>query len=444
MDIIRRGRLKKQIDESSLEFLQSLDADRWIFDADLLVDKAHTRMLLENKIISEKEASIILDGLKQIEEGGIEILELEAYEDIHACVESKLIELIGEEAGGRMHTARSRNDEVATCIRIALRREELKLIDYLNDLRRTILKRAEENVETLMPGFTHLQFAQPTTLAHHLLAHFDALSRDLERLDALYHRTNLSPLGAAAFASTSFPIDRDRTMELLGFEGLVENSMDAVSARDFLIEAISVFSIIMMHLSRLAEELILWSSQGFDMIELDDAVTSTSSIMPQKKNPDLAELIRAKTGTVYGDLTAVLTIMKAMPMSYNRDLQELTPHLLSAVTITKSSLRGMTKMIGSMRVKSESMRAKLDLGDLMATNLADTLVRECGIPFRTAHKIVGEVISEGRRIEELDEATLKEALDPALSVDRRKVTGGPSPREVRRMIDKRKKALSLT
>ena len=442
MDIIRRARLK-EMDRTALEFMQSIEADRWIFKADLAVDRAHTRMLLENGIISEKDASLILEGLDQIEEAGIDALNLEEYEDIHACVESRLIELIGEDAGGRMHTARSRNDEVATCIRIALREELEKLIDKLNDLRRTILLRAEEHLETVMPGFTHLQFAQPTTLAHHLLAHFDALSRDLERLDGVYSRTNRSPLGAAAFASTSFPIDRRRTMELLGFEGLVENSMDAVSARDFLIEAISVSAIIMMHLSRLSEELILWSSQGFDMIELDDTVTSTSSIMPQKKNPDLAELIRAKTGTVNGALTAALTIMKAMPMSYNRDLQELTPHLIKAVTITATSVSGMERMIRSMKVKRDSMRSKLELGDLMATDLADALVREKGLPFRTAHKIVGKAVSEGYAIEELDEATLRDVLDPMLSVNKRKVTGGPAPEEVKRMIEQRKRELSL-
>ncbi|RJS73492.1 MAG: argininosuccinate lyase [Candidatus Syntrophoarchaeum sp. WYZ-LMO15] len=457
MDIIRRARLS-EMDESTFEFLQSQDADRWIFRADIEVDKAHTRMLLEKGIISEKEASLILEGLEKIEKDGVDALNLERYEDVHAAIESRLIELIGEEVGGRMHTGRSRNDEVATCIRLALRGELGALREELESLRRTILRQAEQHVETFMPGFTHLQHAQPTTLAHHLLAHFDALGRDLERLEAVYHRTNKSPLGAAALASTSFPIDRNRTMELLGFEGIIENSMDAVSARDFLIEAIAVSSILMMHLSRIAEELILWSTQEFNFVELDDAVTSTSSIMPQKKNPDLAELIRAKTGTVFGALIATLAIGKGLPMSYNRDLQEMTPHLLRAITIARASVRGMERMIRGMRVKDGSMRSMLDLGDITATDLADTLVRVTKIPFRTAHQIVGRAVSEGEKITlelidrisaeiigrplssmGLDESALKDALDPVESVKKRSVTGGPAPDEVRKMIASRRR-----
>jgi len=304
-----------------------------------------------------------------------------------------------------------------------------------------------------MPGFTHTQHAQPTTLAHHLLAHATAIVRDIERLNGAYARTNLNPLGAAAFASTGFPIDRKRTTELLGFDGMLGNSMDAVSTRDFMIESMSCFSNVMTSLSRMAEELILWSSSEFDLVELDDSYSSTSSIMPQKKNPDIAELMRAKTGTVNGALVSVLTICKALPYSYNRDLQEATPHLWRAADAVRSSVRMARGMVSTMKVKKENMKLSSDKGFMTATELADTIVRTTGIPFRTAHHIVGAVARSGKTpsLHDLDaismkliheklsakgltEKDIKEALDPAVNINKREVTGGPAPKETNRQV----------
>ena len=285
MDILR-SRLSSKMDEDVKKFVLSLEVDTWLFDADIQVDRAHVLMLCECGIISKEDAFNVFDGLKKIENEGIASINLSDYEDIHAAIETNLIKAIGE-AGGRIHTARSRNDEVATCIRIALRDELLSMFCHINELRGVFIEKSKEHIDTLIPGFTHLQHAQPTTLAHHLLCYADLFGRDFTRLMNAYEHTNLNPLGAAAFASTSFPIDRKRTTELLGFDGLIENSMDAVSSRDYLIECLCSFSNLMTNLSRLCEEIILWATSEFGFIELDDAYSSMSSIMPQKKNPDI-------------------------------------------------------------------------------------------------------------------------------------------------------------
>ncbi|NOQ32757.1 MAG: argininosuccinate lyase, partial [Methanosarcinales archaeon] len=292
---MRKARLSSQ-PEDVLAFTSSLAADRWIFDADLAVDRAHVVMLTEEGIITAEISSLILSALDKIRDAGISALSVE--EDIHAAIEARLIEMIGEDAGGRMHTGRSRNDEVATCLRVRLRDELLMMMRELIRLRQVLITCAKEHIETLMPGFTHTQHAQPTTLAHHLLAHAGALERDFDRLSGAYTRTNKSPLGAAAFAGTGFPINRARTSGLLGFDGVIENSMDAVSARDFLIESVSASANLMTDLGRIASELILWSTSEFDFVTIDDRYASTSSIMPQKKNPDVAELVRGKAGSV--------------------------------------------------------------------------------------------------------------------------------------------------
>ncbi|MCL7414750.1 MAG: argininosuccinate lyase [ANME-2 cluster archaeon] len=456
-NILRRGRLNKE-DPTVLNYLSSMDTDRHIFEADLLTDIAHVIMLTEMGVITKDECTLILNALDTIMGEGFEELDT-SYEDIHISIEAKLIEMVGEDTGGRMHSARSRNDEVATCIRMELRNELLKLMHRLIDLRKTILEIARENPETLMPGYTHLQHAQPTTLAHHLLAHYDAFVRDGQRVLGAYLRTNMSPLGSAAFASTGFEINRERTSELLGFQGLIENSMDAVSTRDFVVESISVFANIMTNISRLAEEMILWSSEEFGMVELDDSYTSTSSIMPQKKNPDTAELIRAKTGTVDGCLMSVLAITKALPMSYNRDLQEATPHLWRAAAITLGSVNIAKGMLSTMTVNKERSSLLAGTGFSTATELADTIVRTTELPFRTAHQIVG-IMAKGNNytLEELDRIGMEiidrklseEGLSPELvegaldvmeNVKRRGATGGPAPREVERMIDERNYAL---
>lgn len=460
-NILRRGRLEAAQDEEILRYTSSMEADRWIFNADIVVDLAHTVMLKEQGIIKEEDCSKILNGLLKIREEGMEKLDF-SYEDIHISLESRLIDMVGEDVGGRMHSGRSRNDEVATCIRLTLREELLGLLEELFALRKTLITLAGKHTETLMPGFTHLQHAQPTTLAHHLCAHEAAFSRDFDRVQDAFSRVNLCPLGAAAFASTGFDLNRKRTQELLGFEGLLENSMDAVSSRDFLIECASVFSNLMINLSRMAEELVIWSSSEFNFIELDDMYASTSSIMPQKKNPDTAELMRGKTGVAVGALMSLLTICKGLPLSYNRDLQEATPNIWRSVEAVRASVRVMEGMVRTMKIRSEVLSAQSVTGFTTATELADTLVRETGIPFRTAHQIVGMlardrekptmekidsaaevVLGESLSSRGLTEKMVKEALNPVSNIKRRKVAGGPAPEEVQRYLSKRRAELEL-
>ncbi|MEM2924870.1 MAG: argininosuccinate lyase [Methanocellales archaeon] len=462
IDILRRGRFKADAPEIVKQFTASIKADEWIFQADIMVDKAHVIMLRKCGIITELECAKILEALSKIERLGVDALDLSKYDDVHIAIESNLIKEIGEEIGGKMHVARSRNDEVAACIRIALREEMLRLMLGLLNLREVLLKKAEQHIYTLMPGFTHLQHAQPTTLAHHLLAHVDAIKRDFDRIVQAYSRVNLNPLGSAALASTGFDIDRELTSKLLGFDGLIENSMDAVSTRDFAIEVLGAIANLMVNLSRICEELIIWSTLEFGYIELSEEYASTSSIMPQKKNPDVLELVRAKTGTVAGCLLAAIAICKALPMSYNRDLQEVTPHLLTALNIAQASLKICSGAIETMKVNIERMQDMTALGFITATELADTIVRACKIPFRTAHQIVGIVAREKGEItlEKLNEAAvkvigrelstiglteelLKRALDVKQNVEIRKTIGGPSPKEVMRMISIRKNLLSL-
>ncbi|MDR6223354.1 argininosuccinate lyase [Methanococcoides alaskense] len=452
-DILRRGRLASVPDEEIINFTSSMNADKWIFKADILVDLAHTIMLKERKIIKAEDCKKILEGLLTIKEEGIEKLD-HTYEDIHISLESRLIDMVGEDTGGRMHSGRSRNDEVATCIRLTLRNELLLLMEDLIALRNTLNDISSENLDTLMPGFTHLQHAQPTTLAHHLTAHANAIGRDLERTMDCYKRVNLSPLGAAAFASTGFDLDRERTCKLLGFDGLIENSMDAVSSRDFLIESASVFANLMINLSKMAEEIVIWSTSEFAFIELDDRYASTSSIMPQKKNPDTAELLRGKSGVAIGSLMSLLAICKALPLSYNRDLQEATPNIMRSLETTRASVRIMNGMMATMSINKENMAGLATAGFTTATELADTMVRVCDIPFRTAHQIVGvlargngeptlgeidavahNVIGESLSSRGLTEDMVKEALDPVLNVSKRNVIGGPSPDSMERLIE---------
>ena len=435
------------------DFLSSREADERIFLADLLVDKAHLVMLKEQGLISSEVCSKIMAALDDLMEKGAQ--SLSAGEDVHEAIEAYVLGEVGPE-GGRMHTGRSRNDEVATCIRLTLREEMLDLMHEQLSLIATLVRLAEKHTETIIPGFTHTQHAQPTTLAHHLLAHADAAWRDLARLEDAYLRVNQSPLGAAAFASTGFKIDRLRTCQLLGFEGLVENSMDAVSTRDFILEALADLSILMVNLSRLAEELVLWSTSEFGYLELDNLYASTSSIMPQKKNPDTAELARGKTASVLGSLMAVLSICKGLPLSYNRDLQEATPHLWRGMDWARSTVRILDGCVSSLKFNLERLEKSSGAGFSTATEIADSLVRITGMPFRTAHSIVGRIAASGERpsMAELDmialeiagfrasergfsEADLERALDPKSNVALRSNTGGPAPAETARMIKDR-------
>ncbi len=381
-----------EISGDVLDYLSSREADRGIFEADLLVDRAHLVMLKEQGLISREVCSQIMAALDEI--GTAAEPALGAGEDVHEAIEASILARVGPE-GGRMHTGRSRNDEVATCIRLALRAQMLDLMEEELSFIQTLVRLAAEHKETIIPGFTHTQHAQPTTLAHHLLAHADAAARDLARMEDAYARVNLSPLGAAAFASTGFAIDRFRTCQLLGFDGLVENSMDAVSTRDFILEVLADLSIMMVNLSRLAEELILWSTSEFGYLELDNLYASTSSIMPQKKNPDTAELARGKTGSVMGSLMAALSICKGLPLSYNRDLQEVTPHLWRSLDWSRSTVRILDGCVASLKFNKDRMEKSSGAGFSTATELADSLVRITGMPFRTAHRIVGRIAASG-------------------------------------------------
>jgi argininosuccinate lyase len=442
-----------EIRQDVLNYLSSREADEYIFQADLLVDKAHLVMLREQGLISGEVCSRIMRALDDLMEEGS--CTLGAGEDVHEAIEAYVLARVGPE-GGRMHTGRSRNDEVATCIRLALRSQMLDLMQEQLSLISTLVRLAEKHTETVIPGFTHTQHAQPTTLAHHLLAHADALGRDHSRLDDAFSRVNLSPLGAAAFASTGFKIDRERTCQLLGFDGLVENSMDAVSTRDFILEVLADLSILMINLSRLAEELVLWSTSEFGYLELDNLYASTSSIMPQKKNPDTAELARGKTGSVLGSLMAALSICKGLPMSYNRDLQEVTPHLWRALDWARSTMRILDGCVSSLKFNLPRLETSSGAGFSTATEIADSLVRITGMPFRTAHRIVGRIAASGTRpgLAELDEialeiagfraserdfseADLERALDPKSNVALRANIGGPAPAETERMVRER-------
>jgi argininosuccinate lyase len=472
IEVSQSGGMK--MEKRDKDFILSLESDKWLFYADVLVDKAHVVMLKERGIIKKEEATAILNWLTKIEEEEFIEHELPSYEDLHTAIESVLIREIGEEIGGRMHTGRSRNDEVAACIRIVLRDELLQLMKEMNGLRRVLIEKAAENVDTIMPGYTHLQHAQPTTFAHHYMAHADALARDFSRLMNAYERTNINPLGATAFASTGFPIDRTMTTKLLGFSSVLENSMDAVSTRDFIIESLSCFSNLMTNLSRLAEEIILWSSAEFDFIRVPADYATGSSIMPQKRNPDYVELVRARASSVYGCLMSAVSICKALPYSYNRDLQEVTLHVLKGTKTTIASVSVMKNIVEGLELKKEEMEKKAHVGFTTATELADTIVRETGISFRTAHHIVSSLASViadedlellheeeyekaflteilqriddyaveiiGKKPSEmgLTEKKVKEALNIQSNIRRRSVKGGPAKKEVLRMIERRR------
>lgn len=460
-DQIRQGRLAGERSADLEHFLASMDADRWIAGADLLVDMAHLLGLRRQGIIDEAPARALMAALLDLHDHGLPAEAFdERFEDVHAGKEAYLIDRVGEDFGGRLHMGRSRNDEVATCVRIRLKQEIIALVRSLADLRRTLLDVAAGHTETVMPGFTHLQHAQPTTLAHYLLAYEQAFSRDAARLRDAYARVDVSPLGSAAFASTGFPLDRDYTARLLGFSRPAANSMDAVAARDFALEVLSDAAVCMTTVSRLCEELVLWSTAFVGFVQLDDAYCSSSSIMPQKKNPDVAEIMRAKAGSAAGELAAAITITKGLPMSYNRDLQELTPHLWRGVEAVRQSIPLLAGMIGTATFNTDRMAAEAGRGFSTATELADVLVREYGLPFRTAHRIVGRAVRHGS----LDLATLEGAareaaglsvvdlgmtqeridavLDPRHAVAVRKIVGGPAPAAVAVQLAEQKELLA--
>jgi len=457
MEKLWGGRFKKTINKEMEKFISSLFFDKKLVKYDLLGSIAHSQMLGKCKIITKEERNKMVEGLKQIlkeiQEGKVKISTREA-EDIHSWVENKLKEKIGIVAG-KLHTARSRNDQIALDERMYLKEEVLKIQNLIKSLQKSLLITAQKNLGIIMPGYTHLQHAQPILFSHHLMAYFYMFERDKGRLQDLYKRIDVLPLGSAALAGTSFPIDREFVASLLGFSGISENSLDAVSDRDFILEFLSASAILMMHLSRLGEELVLWSSQEFGFVELDDSFCTGSSIMPQKKNPDAAELIRGKTGRVYGNLVNLLTTMKALPLAYNHDMQEDKEPLFDTVSTLETSLSLMSKMIETMQINKEQMERSTKGDFSTATELADYLVKK-GLIFREAHKLVGSIViyclENKKNLEDLTLSELKsfhknfnkkalEILKPQTAIDAKDSVGGTSLKRVKESIQRAKEIL---
>jgi len=386
------GRFTKETDDFVYRFNASISFDKRLYRQDIAGSIAHVKMLAKQKILTEDEKNQILKGLEgilaDVESGKLAITD--KYEDIHSFVEANLIERIGD-AGKKLHTGRSRNDQVALDMRLYIRDEVLAVDKELKNLLQILLRIMEENLDTIMPGFTHLQKAQPITLAHHMGAYFEMFKRDRSRMHDIYERMNECPLGAGALAGTTYPLDREYTAELLGFYGPMQNSMDAVSDRDYVIEFLSGLSTIMMHLSRFCEEIILWNSNEYQFVEIDDAFSTGSSIMPQKKNPDIAELVRGKTGRVYGALLSLLTTMKGIPLAYNKDMQEDKEHIFDAIDTVKDCLTLFGGMLDTITFCKERMKDSARHGFTNATDAADYLVVH-GVPFRDAHGIVGRLV----------------------------------------------------
>ena len=443
------GRFKEATDALVAGFTASVDFDRRLYHYDILGSIAHVRMLAHVGVLSGAERDAIVGGLQRIES------EIEAgkftwkseLEDVHTNIEARLIELVGD-VGKKLHTARSRNDQVATDLRLYLRDGMDALAQAIGELQQALLDVAEREADAIMPGFTHMQVAQPITFGHHLLAWFEMLARDAARLREARVRANVMPLGAAALAGTSYPIDRAYAARLLGFDGVAANSLDAVSDRDFAIEFVGACALLMMHLSRMSEELILWSSPMFGFVELADAYCTGSSIMPQKKNPDVPELVRGKSARVQGHWVRLLTLMKAQPLAYNRDNQEDKEPVFDSLDTTLACLKVYAGVVGTLNVQRERMAQAAAAGFATATDLADYLVRK-GVPFRDAHEIVGRAvrrgIEAGRDLAQLELAELKsfsplieadvyEVLTPLGSVQARRHVGGTAPDQVRAAI----------
>ncbi len=443
------GRFTKETDQLVNAFNASISFDRRFYRQDIRGSIAHVTMLAKQNILTEEEKEQIISGLESIlsdlDSGALSIDE--SCEDIHSFVEATLIERIGD-PGKKLHTGRSRNDQVALDMKLYVRDEISELSDLVKKLLETILTIMKDNVETYMPGFTHMQKAQPVTLAHHLGAYFEMFSRDRSRLRDIARRMNTCPLGAGALAGTTYPLDREYTAQLLDFDGPVLNSMDAVSDRDYLIELLDAMAIIMMHLSRFSEEVIIWNSNEYQFVELDDAYSTGSSIMPQKKNPDIAELVRGKTGRVYGALMSMLTVMKGIPLAYNKDMQEDKELTFDAIDNTKGCVSLFTGMLAAMRFQKDRMRESAAKGFTNATDAADYLVNH-GVPFRDAHSIVGQLVlfciqrdialedmtlEEFQAISPVFQKDIYEAIDLKTCVEKRLTIGGPGKAAMEQVI----------
>lgn len=443
------GRFTKETDKLVYRFNASISFDQKFYKQDIEGSIAHVTMLAKQGILTQQEKEEIVDGLngilRDVENGTLPITE--EYEDIHSFVEANLIERIGE-AGKKLHTGRSRNDQVALDMKLFTRQEILETAGLLEELLKTLLKLMEEHLDTYMPGFTHLQKAQPITLAHHLGAYFEMFKRDLQRLNDIYERMNYCPLGAGALAGTTYPLDRDYTAGLLGFKGPTLNSMDSVADRDYLIEYLAALSTMMMHLSRFSEEVIIWNTNEYQFVEIDDAYSTGSSIMPQKKNPDIAELVRGKTGRVYGALMALLTTMKGLPLAYNKDMQEDKEMAFDAMDTAKGCLALFTGMLGTLKFRKDVMAKSAMNGFTNATDAADYLVGK-GVPFRDAHSIIGRLvlycIEKGTGIDALSleelksicpafEADVYEAVSLKTCVEKRLTVGAPGQESMKHQI----------
>ena len=453
------GRFRKDVDRLALLYTESVSYDWRLYPYDISGGMAHARMLAEQSVIKKGEANKIVKALKRIEKDldtGEFAFDVQ-LEDIHTNIEAALIEQVGPDIGGKLHTGRSRNDQVALDMRMYIRDEALTIVDLIHELQRALVQLAEENSEVIMPGFTHMQHAQPVLFSHHMLAYYEMLRRDVERFHDCYRSADVMPLGSAALGGTTFPIDREFLARELGFEKISRNSMDAVSDRDYLIEFLSACSILMMHISRLSEELVIWSSPEFGFIEIDDAFTTGSSIMPQKKNPDVAELARAKTARAYGNLMTMLGLMKALPLTYNRDLQEDKPCVFDSADIVVTTLHVFAPMITGITVFSDRMEEMSQHGFLNATDMADYLVGK-GMPFREAHEVVGKIVTHClnelktledvslkrlRRFSPLFEDDVYDSLRLDKVINARRTIGGTARPNVLREIRKAKKTLGF-
>ena len=443
------GRFTKETDQLVYNFNASISFDKKLYAQDIRGSIAHVMMLAKQEILTETEKQQIIEGLEgildDVEKGKLEITD--KYEDIHSFVEANLIDRIGD-AGKKLHTGRSRNDQVALDMKLYTRDEIAQIDQLLKTLLRTILGIMQENTETIMPGFTHLQKAQPITLAHHMGAYFEMFKRDHERMRDISKRMNTCPLGSGALAGTTYPLDRDYTAKLLGFDGPTLNSMDGVSDRDYLLELLSALSIVMMHLSRFCEEVIIWNSNEYQFVEIDDAYSTGSSIMPQKKNPDIAELVRGKTGRVYGALTSLLTTMKGIPLAYNKDMQEDKEMSFDAIDTAKGCIALFTGMLSTMQFKKDNMHASAKNGFTNATDAADYLVNH-GVPFRDAHGIVGQLVlycieknialddmsvEEYKAISPVFEEDIYDAISMETCVNKRLTTGAPGKAAMEQVI----------
>nr|WP_221224136.1 argininosuccinate lyase [Paenibacillus cellulositrophicus] len=453
------GRFTKQTNHLVDEYTASIGFDQALAEEDIQGSLAHVTMLGKCGIVPQEDVETIKAGLQtvldKIRRGEIEFSV--ADEDIHMNVEKNLIAEIGP-VGGKLHTGRSRNDQVATDMHLYLRKRVVELAGMLHELQKSLIGQARDNLDTIIPGYTHLQRAQPILFAHHLMAYVSMFQRDIERLMDSYKRINVLPLGAGALAGTTFPIDRHFVAEQLQFDRVYENSLDAVSDRDFIVEFLSHASIIMMHLSRLSEELVLWSSTEFNFIELDDAFCTGSSIMPQKKNPDVPELVRGKTGRVYGNLMGLLTVLKSLPLAYNKDMQEDKEGMFDTVATLEGALQLFAPMIATMKVNKSRMREAVNQDFSNATDIADFLVGK-GLPFRQAHEVIGKTVlyciqqgkylldltmEEFQQFSPLFDDTIYEVLRPETVVNARNVYGGTATDQVAEAIKRGEVLLSMT